>query len=66
MDTYTVEFVIEADFQLFHGIQDNLERGQYVVEYDRPPFFLFRFGETLGVNQSHLLQHRRLSTLSST
>jgi len=64
--TYTVELIIELDSQLLHGVQNDLEGAQDVVEYDCTPFVLFRPREALGVDQSHLLQDRRLAGLSRT
>lgn len=58
---------LKCDTKLVHSVNRHPQTVQNVVEDDDPPFLLFVLGESiLCVYQSHLLQYRRLSTLSGT
>lgn len=51
---YAIELVFERDLELLHGVEDDAEGREDVVEYDGAPFLLFALGEALGVNEAHL------------
>lgn len=56
----------EGDLELLHGIEDDAEGSEDVVEYDGAPFFLFALGEALGIDEAHLLENSRFATLAGT
>lgn len=64
--TYAIELVFECDLELLHGIEDDAEGCEDVVEDDGAPFFLFVLGEALGVDEAHLLQDSGFSALAGT
>lgn len=66
VDTHRSILVLEANAEFVHRIDTHPQAVQDIVEDDNTPFLLLVLGEAiLCVDQSHLLQNRRLSTLSS-
>ena len=63
---YAIELVFERDLELLHGVEDDAEGREDVVEYDGAPLLLLALGEALGVDEAHLLQHRGLAALAGT
>ena len=47
----------ELDIQLRHGFMDGLEGLNYIAEDNWLPLESFALGETLGINELHLLQN---------
>ena len=64
--TYAIELIVERDLELLHGVEDDAEGSEDVVEYDGAPLLLFALGEALGVDEAHLLQHGGLAALAGT
>lgn len=64
--THAVELIVEWDLELLHGVEDDAEGCEDVVEYDGAPFLLFALGEALGVDEAHLLQDGGLAALAGT
>jgi TM2 domain-containing membrane protein YozV len=59
--------VFEPDSKLIHSINCHPKTIKYVVEDNDPPFLLLVLGKSiLGVDQFHLLQNCRFTTLSGT
>jgi hypothetical protein len=65
LETYNVIFVLKLSALLLHGTQDDLKGIDQVVEYDCAPLLPLRLVEAASMNDAHLLEHRRLPTLSS-
>ncbi len=58
--------ILEGDIKLFHCIDTHPQAVEDIVEDDDAPFLLLVLGEAIFcIDQSHLLQDRRLSTFSS-
>lgn len=56
--------VSDLDVQLFHGLQDDLICIVDIREDDRTPILSLGSRESGSVDELHLLEHRRLATLS--
>jgi hypothetical protein len=63
---YQVVVVLELGLLFLHSSENGLEGRDQIVEDDGPPLLALCLVEAAGVDDSHLLQHGRLATLSST
>lgn len=61
---YQVVIVLKVGLLLLHGGKDGLEGGDEVVEDDCSPLLALRLVESARIYDSHLLQNRRLATLT--
>ena len=66
MVTHNALFVFEVCIVLLHRSVDGLECGYQVVEDGRTPCLALVLPKPTSVDDAHLLQHRRLSTLTGT
>jgi hypothetical protein len=64
--TYNVVFVLKIGVILLHGSVDGLERRHQIVEDGRSPCLALCLAESACIDDSHLLEHRRLAALAST
>jgi len=62
--THYVVLVLKVCVVLLHGRVDGLEGGHQVVEDGRAPRLALRLAKSAGIDDSHLLEHRRLAALA--
>jgi hypothetical protein len=65
-ETHNVVFVLKVGVVLLHGLVDGLEGRDQVVEDGGSPCLALEALESARVDDSHLLEHRRLSTFTGT
>lgn len=63
---YDVVIILKLCFLLCHCAEDSLKGVDQVAENDNTPLLPFVLAETVRVYNSHLLEHCRLSTFTST
>jgi hypothetical protein len=63
--TYNVVLVLKVGVVLLHRRIDGLEGRHQIVEDGSAPCFALWLAESAGVDDAHLLEHRRLAALAS-